>query len=858
MESIGEMDLDKELEMESELQEFILDDEPEALPPEDDEDDNGRGEGLVLGPSEGKGKVEDQDECDGQKEEESGAKETEKEEKQSFFERLASHRIWNRMRRHIRMKKENISDFLMKQPGQETDGDMTVTYPNGTLRYLLLQKPGTGKENEKITDDVQPEALLSMSIADLRSKFRANLDEKWNERNLALDEELFQNGGQKWNRSLFVNKYAPKSFMDLVSDERLNRNVMQWLLSWNSFVFDRKRDSRPECQVILLAGPPGCGKTTLAHVAAKHAGYNVVEVNASDERTGPVIENRLINAMEMQNSFGKRKSFPNCIILDECEGVTNAGEGKGPIQMLLDMMETQLPSELLSRKRGSNGEQVKTASKKKKNVHAITRPVILICNDAYAPVLRPIRQRVEVFNFRSVKRGRVVQRLKEICTKENIEPSRGALELLSERMGDDIRACLHILQFLISDEHSQRRKGQKTKLTREKIESSAAGTKDETANLFRSWETVFRNNNKLHQQQQKFRKMSNSDFRLFEQSQVLTEFDALSNDFGKFLDGIHENMGSAKLVDRSMRNVHSAIEKMSEADVLLKRIDSKQQWILSKFLAPAGLGLKRTLRSESRPRLSFPSQGFDAYMKRKQNEEILSTFAEGRRLLIPGQVVGTRLSTVLDLLSPLMDIIHPAARPLQFSLLRPEEKDSVMHVVDVMVSLGLVLKETAEDVGNEPNACNQFGEDNFRVSVENRPFPRVDKLLSFDQEDFHFSRLHKVPMKTICMILTTKIRQQSGKQTSSKLHSSDGFVEKRSWTQKVTIEDSIKKKVPRDIFGRPLAAKKTRTHEKGANTEIEDASEIGEKRRLEVVKYKFQEGFTNAVRRPVFMDAFLG
>ena len=33
-------------------------------------------------------------------------------------------------------------------------------------------------------------------------------------------------------------------------------------------------------KVVLLCGPPGLGKTTLAHIVAKHAGYNVVEMNA--------------------------------------------------------------------------------------------------------------------------------------------------------------------------------------------------------------------------------------------------------------------------------------------------------------------------------------------------------------------------------------------------------------------------------------------------------------------------------------------------------------------------------------------------------------------------------------------------
>ena len=33
-------------------------------------------------------------------------------------------------------------------------------------------------------------------------------------------------------------------------------------------------------KVALLAGPPGLGKTTMAHVIAQHGGYNIVEMNA--------------------------------------------------------------------------------------------------------------------------------------------------------------------------------------------------------------------------------------------------------------------------------------------------------------------------------------------------------------------------------------------------------------------------------------------------------------------------------------------------------------------------------------------------------------------------------------------------
>jgi replication-associated recombination protein RarA len=37
---------------------------------------------------------------------------------------------------------------------------------------------------------------------------------------------------------------------------------------------------RPKIKVALLSGAPGLGKTTLAHIVANRAGYNVIELNA--------------------------------------------------------------------------------------------------------------------------------------------------------------------------------------------------------------------------------------------------------------------------------------------------------------------------------------------------------------------------------------------------------------------------------------------------------------------------------------------------------------------------------------------------------------------------------------------------
>jgi chromosome transmission fidelity protein 18 len=45
-----------------------------------------------------------------------------------------------------------------------------------------------------------------------------------------------------------------------------------------AITFELDEHNRPKQKVALLCGPPGMGKTTLAHTIAKHAGYNVVEV----------------------------------------------------------------------------------------------------------------------------------------------------------------------------------------------------------------------------------------------------------------------------------------------------------------------------------------------------------------------------------------------------------------------------------------------------------------------------------------------------------------------------------------------------------------------------------------------------
>lgn len=240
--------------------------------------------------------------------------------------------------------------------------------------------------------------------------------------------------------------------------------------------------------MLLLCGPPGLGKTTLAHILAKQAGYHPFEINASDDRNPGVLESKIRAATEMQSvSFGSEHvSKPNCIILDEIDGVGGEGGEMGSIQMLVKivMAEGRKGKKIDEANEGgddgndsgSDGEQDADASApvvsrkskrgdgpKKSPLQPLRRPIICICNDQFAAALRPLRAIARIFEFTTAPKAKFVDRLKFITSKEGMECDPRTLGALADVVDMDIRSALNTLQFVHSK--GQRSHNKKTQNT---------------------------------------------------------------------------------------------------------------------------------------------------------------------------------------------------------------------------------------------------------------------------------------------------------------------------------------------------------------------------------------------------------
>jgi len=600
------------------------------------------------------------------------------------------------------------------------------------------------------------------------------------------------------NRRLWVDKYRPRSYADLLSPETINREVLEWLRGWDQCVFGTKRgaagtavagadanartldnhlltnnllgpgqkkpkktgavlsadgetDVRPEHKIILLCGPPGLGKTTLAHVLARQAGYNPFEINASDDRSGTVLEAKIRAATEMQAvSFGGgHAARPNCVILDEIDGV--AGESAGSqdaIGAILKIVQAEPRGKGKAAGKddddagggdsdsdadGEDEKQSATASSRKSKRSAgdgsaksrpgpLKRPIIAICNDQFAAALRPLRAVARVFEFTAAPKIKFVDRLKLVSRNEGLDVDTRTLGALADLTDCDIRSALNTLQFV----HSRGT----TKLTATHLNALALGRKDVEKSRLTIWEAVFSDKDSSGKRDQilHFKDMRETEQAprnrtagaassasaasaggatgvaasaapLTAKESKSRELAALlassSAELDKVLEGVYHNYPSMGYADPSMGRTAECADWMAYADLLEKRGmgsageggAGESEGALDGYAPYAILGVHYIASRPRKVKLEFPSMLYHQHVAQLRNEQVLRSFLSPANCF--AQQGATAHATVLDVLPHVLDILHPAIRAVNFALLTSREKAELANLVDTMLALAV-------------------------------------------------------------------------------------------------------------------------------------------------------------------------
>src|SRR5207247_2811078 len=96
---------------------------------------------------------------------------------------------------------------------------------------------------------------------------------------------------------------------------------------------------RPGKRAVSLYGADGVGKTTVSEALAMKRGWDLVEINASDKRSGEILSKIAGLASTQTTLFSKGR----LILLDEVDGV-NLREDHGAITTILQIIkDTQYP-----------------------------------------------------------------------------------------------------------------------------------------------------------------------------------------------------------------------------------------------------------------------------------------------------------------------------------------------------------------------------------------------------------------------------------------------------------------------------------------------------------------------------------
>jgi replication factor C large subunit len=198
----------------------------------------------------------------------------------------------------------------------------------------------------------------------------------------------------------WASKYRPKHIADVVGNGSALQLMVEWARSWTT-------GSKP----LILHGKPGTGKTSSVYALAADFSWEVIELNASDQRTRDIIKKIAGTGSTTGSLLGSSRKL---ILIDEADNLHGTAD-RGGARAIIDVIRNTC------------------------------QPMVLIVNDLYQ-VSPDIRSRAEPVPVRALPARSIVPRLRYICSAEGLKCSDGALKEIATSATGDMRAAITMLE----------------------------------------------------------------------------------------------------------------------------------------------------------------------------------------------------------------------------------------------------------------------------------------------------------------------------------------------------------------------------------------------------------------------------
>ncbi|MEM4633577.1 MAG: replication factor C large subunit [Candidatus Anstonellaceae archaeon] len=193
----------------------------------------------------------------------------------------------------------------------------------------------------------------------------------------------------------------PKLLSSIIGNPSVIAFVKQWAQGWNE-----GKKQKP----LLICGPPGVGKTYLAHALASDFGWSLLELNASDMRDEESVSRLLFPASSASTLFGSCR----LILIDDVDSISGK-EDKGGITAIARLIQNT------------------------------SQPIILTALSAYDKKLSTIRSNCTVLEMKRVPISSILSLLKKLSANLPEPLSQQHLEKIAQASNGDVRAALNDL-----------------------------------------------------------------------------------------------------------------------------------------------------------------------------------------------------------------------------------------------------------------------------------------------------------------------------------------------------------------------------------------------------------------------------